>query len=174
MTANVSKSDEIIIPSFNYVAAANAVKYIGGSIIFVDINTENLTIDIKKLKDYLKKNTYRHGKHTINKRTNKKIKALIVLHTFGHPAELEELLKISKDFNIKLIEDAAEAIGSKYYGYHVGTFGHSGILSFNGNKTISTGNGGMLLTNSKKVYLYAKKLASISKKTIPGNTIMMN
>ena len=77
------------------------------------------------------------------------------MHTFGHPAELEELLKISKDFNIKLIEDAAEAIGSKYYGYHVGTFGHSGILSFNGNKTISTGNGGMLLTNSKKVYLYA-------------------
>ena len=89
------------------------------------------------------------------------------MHTFGHPAELEELLKISKDFNIKLIEDAAEAIGSKYYGYHVGTFGHSGILSFNGNKTISTGNGGMLLTNSKKVYLYAKKLASISKKNHP-------
>ena len=72
LTANVSKSDEIIIPSFNYVAAANAVKYIGGSIIFVDINTENLTIDIKKLKDYLKKNTYRHGKHTINKKEQTK------------------------------------------------------------------------------------------------------
>ncbi len=167
LTANVSKSDEIIIPSFNYVAAANAVKYIGGSIIFLDINAQTLTIDINKLKDYLKKNTFKHGNYTINKRTNKKIKALIVLHTFGHPAELDELLKISKDFNIKLIEDAAEAIGSQYYGYHVGTFGHTGILSFNGNKTISTGNGGMLLTNSKKIYLYAKKLASISKKKHP-------
>ena len=167
LTANVTKSDEVIIPSFNYVAAANAVKYVGASIIFLDINLYNLTIDVKKLKNYLKINTFKHGKHTINKNTKKKIKALIVLHTFGHPAELNELLKISKDYNIKLIEDAAEAIGSTYYGYHVGTFGHSGVLSFNGNKTISTGNGGMLLTNSKQIYLHAKKLASISKKIHP-------
>ena len=83
-------------------------------------------------------------------------------------------MKLSKDYNIKLIEDAAEAIGSQYYGYHVGTFGETGILSFNGNKTISTGNGGMLLTNSKKIYLKAKKLLLYQKKYILGNMIMMD
>ena len=83
-------------------------------------------------------------------------------------------MKLLKDNNIKLIEDAAEAIGSQYYGYHVGTFGETGILSFNGNKTISTGNGGMLLTNSKKIFLKAKKLASISKKIHPWELILMD
>ncbi len=167
LSSSILSSDDIIIPSFNYVAAANVVKYIGASIIFVDINKDNLTIDVNKLKYFLKKNTFKHGKNTINKNSNRKISAIIALHTFGHPADLDELLKLSKDYNIKLIEDAAEAIGSQYYGYHVGTFGETGILSFNGNKTISTGNGGMLLTNSKKIYLKAKKLASISKKIHP-------
>ncbi len=167
LTADVEKNDEVIIPSFNYVAAANVIKYVGSSIIFADISPIKLTIDIDKLKFFLKNNTYKHNKFTINKKTNKRIKALIVLHTFGHPAELSELVKISKDYNISLIEDAAEAIGSQYYGYHVGTFGTTGVISFNGNKTISAGNGGAILTNSKKVYLKAKKLSSISKKPHP-------
>ena len=150
LAEDVKTNDEVIMPSFNYVAAANVTKYIGSSIIFLDINNKSLTIDIDKLKDFLKNNTYKHNRFCINKKTNKRIKAIIVLHTFGHPANLAELVKISKDYNISLIEDAAEAIGSQYYGSHVGTFGSSGILSFNGNKTISAGNGGMILTNSKK------------------------
>lgn len=169
LAEDVKTNDEVIMPSFNYVAAANVTKYIGSSIIFLDINNKSLTIDIDKLKDFLKNNTYKHNRFCINKKTNKRIKAIIVLHTFGHPANLAELVKISKDYNISLIEDAAEAIGSQYYGSHVGTFGSSGILSFNGNKTISAGNGGMILTNSKKTYLKVKKLASISKKKHPWN-----
>ena len=163
LLSDIKKIDEVLIPAFNFVAVANVIKYIGASIIFIDIEEKTMGVDPSKLKEFLKYNTYQRNKKCINKKTGRVIKSLILLHTFGHPADIEAIIKITKDYNIILVEDAAEAIGSKYYGIHVGTFGKFGIISFNGNKTISTGGGGMILTNSSELAKKAKHISSISK-----------
>ena len=160
---NISLNDEVLMPAFNFVATANAAIYLGDNQIFIYIEKKTLGIDPEKLKLFLKKNTYQHNKQCINKKNNKVIKALVLLHTFGHPSNISEILKIVKDNNIKLIEDAAEAIGSKYYDKHVGTFGDLGIISFNGNKTITTGGGGAILTNSSALAKKAKHITTTSK-----------
>jgi perosamine synthetase len=161
--SNVSSGDQVIMPAFNFVATANAARYLGAIPIFLDIEEKTLGIDPEKLELFLKKNTYQYNKKCINKKNNKVIKALVLLHTFGHPSNIKEVLKIVRDYNIKLIEDAAEAIGSKYYNKHVGTFGDFGIISFNGNKTITTGGGGAILTNSSELAKKAKHITAISK-----------
>ena len=127
------------MPSFTYVATANAIKYCNSNPNFVDIETENLGVCPKKLELYLKKIGTKKGKKLINKTTNKHIKALIIVHVFGFPAKINEIKKICRKYNIYLIEDAAEAVGSFYNKKHLGTFGDMGILSFNGNKTITSG-----------------------------------
>jgi perosamine synthetase len=161
--SNIGLDDQVLMPAFNFVATANAARYLGANPIFVDIEHKTLGIDPEKLKLFLKKNTYQHNKHCINKRNNKVIKALVLLHAFGHPSNISEILKIVKNNNIQLIEDAAEAIGSKYYDKHVGTFGDLGIISFNGNKTITTGGGGAILTNSSTLAKRAKHITTTSK-----------
>ena len=161
--SNIGLDDQVLMPAFNFVATANAARYLGANPIFVDIEQKTLGIDPEKLKLFLKKNTYQHNKQCINKKNNKVIKALVLLHAFGHPSNISEILKIVKNNNIKLIEDAAEAIGSKYYDKHVGTFGDLGIISFNGNKTITTGGGGAILTNSSVLAKKAKHITTTSK-----------
>ena len=161
--SNVSSGDQVLMPAFNFVATANVTRYLGADPIFVDIEEKTLGIDAEKLKLFLKKNTFQHNKKCIYKKNNKVIKAIVLLHAFGHPSNIYEILKIAHDNNIKLIEDAAEAIGSKYYNQHVGTFGDFGIISFNGNKTITTGGGGAILTNSSKLANKAKHITTVSK-----------
>lgn len=161
--SEIKPKDQVIIPSFNFVASANALRYLGADPIFVDIEKKTLGIDPEKLNYFLEKNTYQHSKKCINKKNNKIIRALVLLHVFGHPSNISEILKIIKKYNIILLEDAAEAIGSKYYGQHVGTFGNFGIISFNGNKTITTGGGGAIMTNSKELYEKARHITSTAK-----------
>ena len=148
----VDKSDEILMPSFTYIATANAVKYCDASINFLDIENDQLGICPVKLEKYLQKISIKKGKYTYNKFNKKKIKAIIVVHVYGFPSKIIEIKKICKKYNIILIEDAAEAIGSKLKNKHLGVFGEIGILSFNGNKTVTAGSGGAIICNSKKIY----------------------
>ena len=155
----IGKNDEVLMPTSTYVATAAAVIYCNSTPNFVDIENENLGICPNKLKSYLERISKKKGKSCYNKKTGKKIKALIVVHLYGFPSKILEIKKVCKKFNIKIIEDAAEALGSFYKKKHLGTFSEAGILSFNGNKTITCGGGGAIITNNKKK---AKKLKHLS------------
>ena len=158
-----NEKDEILLPSLNFVAAANAIKYCNSTPHFVDVEEQTLGIDPEKLDRYLKKILIRKKNYFINKLTKKRIRFIIVLHVFGHPCEIIKIKKVVKKYNIKVIEDAAEALGSKYYDKHLGTFGDIGVLSFNGNKIITTGGGGAILTDSKILADKIKKMSTTSK-----------
>ena len=164
---NVNKNHEILLPSATYVSTANAVIYCGADPHFVDISYKTIGVDPFKLENYLKKNTYIKNKKCINKKTKKIIKALIVVHAYGHPADLDNLKKVCLKFKLDLVEDAAEALGSFYKKKHTGTFGKVGILSFNGNKTITTGGGGVLLTNNSILSKKMRRLSTLAKISHP-------
>jgi len=160
---NVEKDDEVLVPSLSFVATANAVIYSNATPHFVDSSPNTLGIDPEKLDDYLFNNTEQKSGHCFNKITKKRIKAIIPMHTFGHPVDLEYLLKVTKKFNIDIVEDAAESLGSFYKGKHTGTFGLVGTLSFNGNKIITTGGGGAIITNNREIAALAKHLTTTAK-----------
>jgi len=161
--AGVKANDEVLVPALTFVATANAITYCNAFPHFVDSEEETLGIDVKKLRDYLNKNTSQQSGKCTNNLTGRVIRALVPMHTFGHPSDIEGLLSIANDFNIVLVEDAAESLGSFYHGQHTGTFGLIGILSFNGNKTITTGGGGAILTNSEVLAHRAKHLTTTAK-----------
>ena len=169
--AGVSDGDEVLVPALTFVATANAVTYCNAIPHFVDSNDVNLGMDAGKLRDYLKNSTQLINGKSVNLLTNRVISAMIPMHTFGHPADLEPLLAISKDFNIALIEDAAESLGSYYFGKHTGTFGMFGIMSFNGNKVITTGGGGAILTNDTMLAKRAKHITTTAKVSHPWEFI---
>jgi aminotransferase in exopolysaccharide biosynthesis len=161
--AGVRATDEVLIPALTFVATANAVTYCNATPHFVDSEEHTLGIDADKLRTYLTRNTSQQSGQCVNKNTGKVIRALVPMHTFGHPSDLEGLLAIARDFNIELVEDAAESLGSYYNGQHTGTFGLLGTLSFNGNKTITTGGGGAILTNNPDLASRAKHLTTTAK-----------
>ena len=161
---NLGSEDEVLVPSLTYVATANAVTYCGATPNFLDIERDSLGVCPEKLVRYLKKETIKKGKFIYNKKTNKKIKAMIAVHLYGFPCKIIELKKICKKNNIILIEDAAEALGSLYKKKHLGTFGDAGVLSFNGNKPITCGSGGAVITNNKTMCLKLKHLSTHAKK----------
>ena len=167
MTLGIGPNHEILIPNLNYIGSSNAAIYCGASPHFVDVDSKYLGIDTNKLRDYLKRNTFKKKNQTFNKKTLKKITAIAPTHIFGQPSKMNEILDISKEFNLKIVEDAAESLGSFYKHKHTGTIGDVGILSFNGNKIITTGGGGMILTNNFKIYNQAKMLSQVSKKPHP-------
>ena len=159
MTLGIGPNHEVLIPNLNYIGSSNATIYCGASPHFIDVDSKYLGIDTIKLRDYLKKNTFTKKKQTFNKNTLKKIVAIAPTHIFGQPSKMKEIMDISKEFNFKVVEDAAESLGSFYKHKHTGTIGDVGILSFNGNKIITTGGGGMILTNNFKIYHQAKMLS---------------
>lgn len=161
--AGVKVGEEVLVQAFNFVAAANAITYCGATPHFVDIENENLGIDPIKLQNYLSEITKKTGEHTKNVVTGRRIKALVVMHTFGHPSKMDELVEVAKKYNLILIEDAAESIGSYYDQKHTGTIGLMGTMSFNGNKTITTGGGGAILTNNSELAKQAKHLSTTAK-----------
>ena len=161
--AGVKAGDEVLIPALTFVATANAVTYCNATPLFIDSEEQTLGVDAAKLREYLLSNTSQQSGYCVNKNTGNVIRALVPMHTFGHPSDLENLLSIVHDFNIALIEDAAESLGSYYKGRHTGTFGLLGTLSFNGNKTITTGGGGAILTNDADLARHAKHLTTTAK-----------
>ena len=161
--AGVNSGEEVLLPALTFVATANAISYLGAIPHFVDSEESSLGIDVLKLREYLSANTEEQSGLCVNKSTNRVIRALVPMHTFGHPSDLEQLLSIARDFNLVLVEDAAESLGSFYKGQHTGTFGLLGSLSFNGNKTITTGGGGAILTNDEALARRAKHLTTTAK-----------
>ena len=159
----VKTNDEVLMPSLNFVASANAVKYCEAIPHFVEVDEKTLGVDSIKLDKYLKKIVILKKGKPFNKFTKKKISCLILLHLFGHAAKVDEIKKITNKYKIPLLEDAAEALGSFFKKKHLGTFGDIGILSFNGNKIITTGGGGAILTRNKNLAKRIKFLTTTAK-----------
>ena len=160
----VNQGDEVITQPLSFIAIANAISYIGAKPVFIDVDKETLGLSSEKLEDFLLKKTYKgQDGYFYNKETKKRIKACIPMHTFGHPVRTDEIIKICNKYNISLIEDAAESLGSFYNDKHTGTFGKIGVLSFNGNKIITTGGGGMILTDDDYLAEKAKHLTTQAK-----------
>jgi perosamine synthetase len=160
---DIKKNDEVLMPTLNYIANANAVKSLNAVPHFIDSEFNSLGIDIRKLKLYLKKNFKMYKKKTINIKSKNIVSCLIVTHIFGASCNMIELSKLCRRYNIKLLEDASEALGSKYNGKHLGTYGDIGVLSFNGNKIITSGAGGALMTNNPNIYRKADHLSQNAK-----------
>lgn len=161
--SGVKINDEVLVPSITFIGTVNSIIYNDAVPHFVDSELNSFGVDPIKLKDYLKSNCVIKNNLCYNKKTKRYIKAIIVVHVFGHSAKIIQIKKISKKYNLKVIEDAAEALGSYCNKKHLGTFGDFGIISFNGNKTITTGGGGILLTNSKFFAKRAKHLTTTAK-----------
>jgi len=161
--AGVKPNDEVLMPSLTFIATANAVSYLQAVPHFVDVNRETLGIDPDKLSQYIASVGDIRGSDVYNKYTNRRIKAIVPMHTFGHPCMMDELISICDRYNITLVEDAAESLGSYYKGKHTGTFGKVSAVSFNGNKIITTGGGGAILTNDESLADYAKHLTTTAK-----------
>ena len=155
----VKRNEEVLVPALTFVGTVNAISYLGAKPHFVDSEINNLGINCLKLRKYLNKITKFKDNKCINKRTGRVIKAILPVHVFGHPCDIQNIIKIAKEFNLAVIEDAAEALGSFYKKKHLGTFGDVGCISFNGNKIITTGGGGMVITNKK---ILAKKIKHLT------------
>jgi perosamine synthetase len=165
--SGVKRNDEVIVPTITFVASVNAIKYTHANPIFMDVD-KFLNIDEEKTIKFIRENTKSQGKNTINKKTGRKIKAIIIVHTFGNAAKFEKLYDICKKKNIKIIEDAAESLGTiftknKFKKKHTGTVGDYGVISFNGNKIVTSGNGGALLIKEKKNFKLANYLINQAK-----------
>lgn len=164
LMAGVQPGDEVLCPALTFVATANAVSYCGAVPHFVDVEALTMGVDPQALRDYAQSHLDRRDDgQLVNKQTGRRIAALIAMHAFGHPADLDGLVSLCDDLGIELVEDAAESLGSTYKDRHTGTFGRLGILSFNGNKIVTTGGGGAILTNDAELASKAKHLTSTGK-----------
>lgn len=161
--AGVQVGDEVLIPALTFVATANAVAYCGATPHFVDSEERTLGMAAQALREYLNSITEIRSGQCVNRNTGRVVRALVPMHTFGHPVDIDGLLAVARDFHLALVEDAAESLGSTYHGRHTGTFGLMGTLSFNGNKTITTGGGGAILTNDTEIARHAKHLTTTAK-----------
>ena len=159
----VEPGDEVLLPSLTFVATANAVAYCHATPHFVDVEESTLGIDPAAIQAYLAETTEIKDGRCTNRQTGQTIRCLIGMHTFGHPFDIDGVLDVCKEFHLDLVEDAAESIGSRYKDRHTGTFGRVGILSFNGNKTITTGGGGAIITNDEEAANLAKHLTTTGK-----------
>lgn len=147
----IKKNEEVLLQNLNYIATANAILSVGAIPHIIDNSFEDLGTDCFKLEKYLFENTLIINNKCINKKTSRVIKAIVPMHTFGIPSDINHILKIAKKFKLEVIEDAAEGLGSSIKNKHLGTFGKIGILSFNGNKIVTSGMGGAILTNDKRL-----------------------
>lgn len=164
LLAGVDAGDEVITQPLTFIATANAINYCNAKPVFVDVDKETMGLSAKKLNDFLEEFAeVRNDGFCYNRKSGKRIKACVPMHTFGHPVKIEDIKKVCDEYNIILIEDSAESPGSKYKGKHTGTFGSLGILSFNGNKTITTGGGGMIITDDEKLAKLAKHITTTGK-----------
>lgn len=167
LICDVQRDNEVIVPTLTFIAAVNPVKYIGADTIFMDCD-DSLCIDPVKLQTFCENECSFVDNKLINNKSKKHIKAMIVVHVFGNMADLEKIVEICNKYNIKLIEDATEALGTyytdgKYKGKYAGTIGDFGVYSFNGNKIITTGGGGMIVSNNEEYLKRAKHLTTQAK-----------
>jgi len=165
--AGVQQGDEVITQPITFVATCNAIRYCNAYPVFVDISLKTLGMDPKSLEKFLVEFAEIRNGYTYNKKTGRRIKACLPVHVFGHPVEIDEIVEICEKYNIVVVEDAAEALGSFYKNKHVGTFGKFGILSFNGKKIITIGGGGMILTDDENLDRKTKHITTTVKVSHP-------
>lgn len=167
IASGVLPDDEVITQPLTFVATVNAISHCGAKPVFIDVDLNTLGLSPEKLENWLKENTIikfvNNKSICINKSTGKKISVILPVHIFGLPCKINEVVKIADQYNIKVIEDSAESIGSFYNTKHTGTFGQAGIFSYNGNKTITTGGGGMIVTNDEEIAIKARHLSTTGK-----------
>lgn len=164
LLAGVRPEEEVITQPVSFIATCNAISYTGAKPVFIDVDKHTMGMSAEKLEDFLKENARKGADgYTYNNKTGKRFAAVVPMHTFGHPCDLEGLLEVCERYNITLVEDAAESIGSLYKGKHTGVFGKLAALSFNGNKVITTGGGGMILTQDEKLAKLAKHITTTAK-----------
>ena len=165
LLANVSSNDEVITQPLTFVATCNAISYCGAQPVFIDVDKDTMGLSPSALAEFLENNTSIKDQQCINNNTGKVIKACVPMHTFGHPCRIDEINDICDKYYISLIEDAAESLGSLYKDKHTGTFGQMGVMSFNGNKIITAGGGGCIITNNEVLAKKAKHLTTTAKIT---------
>ena len=161
--ANVDKNSEVITQPLTFVATCNAISYCNAKPIFIDVDTDTMGLSPSALRSFLENNTTVKNKQCINNKTKKVIKACVPMHSYGHPCRIDKIKEICDEYYIFLIEDAAESLGSMYKYKHTGTFGQLGTISFNGNKIITAGGGGCIITNEKVLAKKAKHLTTTAK-----------
>lgn len=167
LVSGVTKEQEVIVPTLTFIAAVNPVRYIGAEPVFMDCD-DSLCMDPKKLKEFCSKECIMVDNELIHLKTKKKIKCIIVVHVFGNMADMDSIMDIAEMYHLNVIEDATEALGTyytsgKYKGKHAGTIGSIGVYSFNGNKIITTGGGGMIVSENIKILKEAKYLTTQAK-----------
>jgi len=164
LLAGVERDEEVITQPLTFIATANAIAYTGAKPVFVDVDRDTLGMSPASLRNFLEESgEVRNDGFCYNKSTGRKLSACVPVHIFGHPCRIDEIVEICSRFHIPVVEDAAESIGTLYKGKHTGTFGKLGILSYNGNKTITTGGGGMILTDDEALGKLAKHLTTQAK-----------
>lgn len=163
LAAGVGVGDEVLLPALTFVATANAVSYCGAIPNFADIHPQTLGVDAHALDRYLKESAGRGAHGAFNRVTGRPIRAIVVMHTFGHPADLASIAEVADTWCLTLIEDAAESLGSTYRGRHTGTLGRLGTLSFNGNKIVTTGGGGAVLTDDPELAERVRHLSTTAR-----------
>jgi len=163
LLAGVKRDEEVITQALTFVATCNAIHYCGADPVFVDVDRATLGLSAQALANYLDRFAEERNGETWNKQTGKRIAACLPMHTFGHPADMPGIADVCEKYRIPVVEDAAEALGSTLYDRHCGTFGRLGVLSFNGNKIMTTGGGGMILTDDEKLAKQAKHLTTTAK-----------
>jgi aminotransferase in exopolysaccharide biosynthesis len=162
--SGVEDNSEVITQPLTFVATCNAIRYCNAEPIFVDVDKKNLGLSSRSLELFLQDYAeIRDDGHCWNKKSNKKITACLPMHTFGLPADIDSIKVICDKYNIALVEDTAESLGSNYKGKHTGTIGKMAAISFNGNKIITTGGGGMILTNNEELAFRAKHITTTAK-----------
>lgn len=163
MLVGVERDDEVLTQALTFIATCNALSYIGAQPVFLDVDRSTMGLSPDAMKEWLVKNTEIRNGQCYNKNSGRRVKACVPMHTFGHPVRIDEIAAICNEYHIELVEDAAESIGSTYKGQHTGTFGKVGVLSFNGNKTITTGGGGMMLFQDETLATQAKHITTQAK-----------
>lgn len=163
VVAGVKKDDEVLTQALSFVATTNAIKYTGANPVFVDVSRTNMGMCPDSLQLFLTEFAEMKGGDCYNKLTGKKISACVPMHTFGFPCDIKKIVEICAAYNILVVEDAAESLGSFVENIHTGNFGALGVISFNGNKVLTTGGGGMILTNNKELAEKAKYLSTTAK-----------
>jgi len=161
--AGVRPGDEVLVPALTFVATANAVAYCGATPHFVDVEEATLGLAPQALREYLQRTAESRAEQCVNRATGRTIRALVPMHAFGHPVDIEGVLAVARDFGLVLVEDAAESLGSCVLGRHTGTFGLMGTLSFNGNKILTTGGGGAILTEDARLAKRAKHITTTAR-----------
>lgn len=163
LVAGVKEEEEVLTQSLTFIATANAISYLRATPVFIDVDAATLGMSADKLRSFLDKNAHIKGGVTINKTTGKRIAACVPMHSFGFPCEIDKILEVCSHWNIPVVEDAAESLGSYFKNQHTGSFGLLGIFSFNGNKTVTCGGGGAIVTNDEKLAQLAKHLSTQAK-----------